>query len=140
MYSQALSTPHHGMSSSRAVGQSAALQSIQKHTLIRSAPCRRRYNFQQQRSLVQSSSSSQSNAAAPAEQSDVAEGVAVSTMDALLTVMDDGTSEQEEQAPEAAADTGTGVDVPAAMLEASAELSQEETDYAPEDSLRCGSS
>lgn len=136
MYSQAVLGPHHAASSSRAVGPTAAVQSIHRHTLIHSAPCRRRHNVQQQRSLVQHSSSSQSNAAAPAEQFDVAEGAAVSTIDALLTVMDDGASEQEEQAPEAAAGAGTGVDVPAALLEASAELSQEETDYAPEDSLR----
>jgi hypothetical protein len=54
-------------------------------------------------------------------------------MDALLTVMDDGISEQEEQAPSS---SSTEPAVPAAVLEATAELSEEESSYTPEDAMR----
>jgi hypothetical protein len=54
-------------------------------------------------------------------------------MDALMTVMDDGISEQEEQAPSA---SSTEQEVPAAVLEATAELSEEESSDTAEDAMR----
>lgn len=59
----------------------------------------------------------------------------MSTMDALLSVMDDGTSEPEEQAP---ATASSGREVPAAVLEAAAELSEGGSSYNPEDAMRYG--
>jgi hypothetical protein len=57
-------------------------------------------------------------------------------MDALMTVMDDGISEQEEQAPSA---SSTEQEVPAAVLEATAELSEEESSDTAEDATRYSS-
>lgn len=136
MFTSALSGPQHAVSSARASRPSTAVQCFHQHSFIRSVPCRQRQHAGQQRSLVPAAaqqSSSQSSAATPAEQSDAADGVAVSTMDALLTVMDDATSDQEEQASSA---SSTEPEVPAAVLEATAELSEEESPYTPEDATR----
>ena len=54
-------------------------------------------------------------------------------MDALLSVMDEGTGSPDDQ--EAA--QPTGAQVPAAVVEDAAELSEEGDEYTPEDAIRC---
>lgn len=140
----AVGPPHHlsgpCVSSKGPKQHLAVAPRCQKHALLPPAPGTRRQEAQQLRSCVAAAApgSSPSNAAAPAaEPSDADEDVAVSTMDALLTVMDDGTSEPEEQAPAAAS---SGREVPAAVLEAAAELiSEGSSSYNPEDAMRYGS-
>jgi hypothetical protein len=148
MFSQlaAVPPPHHLPCSSvpsKGLKQHlAAAPRCQKHVYVPLAPGTRHQEAQQLRSCVAAAApgSSPSNAAVPAaEPSDAGEEVAVSTMDALLTVMDDGTSEPDEQ--QAAAAGSSGREVPAAVLEAAAEeLSEGGSSFNPEDAMRYVSS
>lgn len=139
MYRQLWCGPHQGSQASRAVGQPAAAQYWLNHQFKRSVLCQRRQDGQQRRSLLPAAAqqgSSQGAAAAAPEQSDAAEGVAVSTMDALMSVMDEGTGSPDDldaSAQPTAEVEGQGA---AAVIEDAAELTEDGAEYLPEDAIR----
>lgn len=142
MYSQVWSGPRQAFSSRKALGQPATLQCCHKQVLSRHVSQKWRQTSQQQSLLLTAAAAqhgSRASAAAAPEQQDVTEDVAVSTMDALLTVMDEGTGSQEEQL--SADSSGETLEQGVVMLEETADFSEEEENpYTPEDAVRwvCG--
>jgi len=137
MYSQVWSGPRQALSSRTALGQPASAQCCHKQVSSRHVAQKWRQTSQQQSLLLTAAAAqhgSQASAAAAPEQQDVAEDVAVSTMDALLTVMDDGTGSQEEQL---SADSSGALEQGVVLLEETADFSEEEENpYTPEDAVR----
>lgn len=139
MYRQLWCGPHQGSPASRAVGQPEAAQYCPNHHFKRSVLCQRRQDGQQRRSLLPAAAqqgSSQGAAAAAPEQSDAAEGVAVSTMDALMSVMDEGTGSPDDLDASAQPTVEVEGQGAAAVIEDAAELAEDGAEYLPEDAVR----